>query len=73
MKNYEVKNNFEIFYLGEKVAEAYKKYGLYKKLLIPNGINYETIISKKLLPDNAIYVILNKTLFIVEIKYQEVA
>jgi hypothetical protein len=46
---------------------------LYKYLLEPNNIDYTDFISKKLLPDNAIYVIIRKTLYIIEIKYQEVA
>lgn len=73
MKNYEIRNNFEIFYLWKKVAETYKKHELYRKLLEPNGVKYLNLISKKLLPDNAVYVILKETLFIIEIKYQEVA
>lgn len=72
MKNYEVRNGFEIFYLGKKVAEAYKKNELYKSFLQPKGIYYEKFISSKLLPDNAIYVLVNNTLFIVEIKFQQV-
>lgn len=62
-----------ILFNYEKVAELYQKHNLYKFLLEPNWINYRDIISKKLLPDNAIFVITKKTVFIVEIKYQEVA
>ncbi len=71
--NYQIQNWYEVFYLWEKVAEAYKKHELYKKLLEPKWIDYKKIISAKLLPDNAIYVIINNKLFIVEIKYQKVA
>ncbi|MDR0650156.1 MAG: hypothetical protein LBG59_01790 [Candidatus Peribacteria bacterium] len=46
---------------------------MYKNLLEPNHIDYKALISKKLLPDNAIYVITKETLYIIEIKYQEVA
>lgn len=70
---YEVKNDFEIFYLWKKVAEAYKKHSLYKNFLSPKSVDYKKIISKQLLPDNAIFVIIKNTMFIVEIKYQEVA
>ena len=69
--NYEVKNWNEVFYLWEKVAEAYKKHELYKKFLEPQWIDYTKVISSQLLPDNAIYVLINNTLFIVEIKFQE--
>jgi len=70
-KNYSVEGN-TIFYKGEKVGLTFKKYGLYK-YLEENGIDYTKIISRRLLPDDAIYVIANNTLFILEIKFQEVA
>jgi hypothetical protein len=50
------------------VAKYFEKNGLYKKLLEPKGINYKTVISKKLLPDGALLV--GDTLFIIEKKYQ---
>jgi hypothetical protein len=50
------------------VAKYFEKNGLYKKLLEPKGINYKTVISKKLLPDGALLV--GNTLFIIEKKYQ---
>ncbi len=69
-KDYSVKENI-IFYKGEKVGLTFKKHGLYK-YLEEKGIDYEKIISKKLLPDDAIFVFANNTLFIIEIKFQEV-
>ena len=60
----------KIFFRNEKVAEIYKKNDLYKRLLEPNNINYQDIISQKLLPDNAVYVLKKNTVFIIEIKYQ---
>lgn len=50
------------------VARYFEKHGLYKKLLEPKGINYKTVISKKLLPDGALLV--GNTLYIIEKKYQ---
>lgn len=70
-KNYSVKGN-TIFYNGGKVALSFKKYGLYR-YLEENKIDYKKFISKRLLPDDAIFVIANNTLFIIEIKFQEVA
>jgi len=70
-KNYSVKDN-TIFYNDEKVALSFKKHGLYRYLK-NNGIDYTKIISKRLLPDDAIFVVVNNTLFILEIKFQEVA
>jgi len=70
-KGYSVKGNI-IYYLKKEVARSYRKYGLYKYLGSQN-IDYEKIISKRLLPDEALYVIINNTLFVIEMKYQEVA
>ena len=70
-KGYSVKGS-EIFYKKERVALSFKKNGLYK-YLEKNGINYKKYISKRLLPDDAIYVIVNNTMFILEIKFQKVA
>jgi len=69
--NYTVKGN-EIFYKGKKIALSFRKSGLYK-YLEQKGIDYKKIITKKLLPDDAIFVIINNTFFILEIKFQEVA
>jgi hypothetical protein len=70
-KNYDVRGN-RIFHNGGEVALAFKKYGLYNYLR-ENNIDYKKFISKKLLPDDAIFVITNNTFFILEIKFQEVA
>lgn len=66
--NYRVDKN-TIFYNKEKVAISFKKNGLYK-YLEKNGIDYKKIISKRLLPDDVIFVITNNTFFIIEIKFQ---
>jgi hypothetical protein len=63
---------YEIFYKGEKVADSFRKHALYEYLRI-NGVDWRKSLSKQLLPDDAIYVILNNIVFIIEIKYQEVA
>ncbi|NPA10780.1 MAG: hypothetical protein GXO62_00880 [Epsilonproteobacteria bacterium] len=63
---------YEIFYNNEKVADSFKKHALYVYLEI-QGINWREILSKQLLPDNAIYVVSNNTVFIIEVKYQEVS
>lgn len=61
-----------VFYKGKKVAELFPKFKLYKDLLEKHGVDCRKIISKRLLPDDAILVLKNRTLFIVEIKFQEV-
>ncbi|WP_028906545.1 PD-(D/E)XK nuclease superfamily protein [Xylanibacter ruminicola] len=54
----------------EKVATLYQKHKLYKNLLEPKKVDYTKIISKKLLPDDAILVHKTNTLFIIEKKFQ---
>jgi len=61
-----------ILFQGKEIARLYQKYKLYSKLLKPLNVDYEKIISKKLLPDDAVLVLVNKTLYIVEKKFQQV-
>ena len=58
---------------GVKVATLYQKHSLYKNLLVPKGIDYTKLISKRLLPDDAILVHKTNTLFIIEKKFQSSA
>lgn len=61
-----------VYYQNKLVAYIFKKHKFYK-YLEKNGVNWKQIISNKILPDDAIYVIINNTLFIIEVKYQQVA
>ena len=61
-----------IYYQGREVARSYRKHALYI-MLLERGINYRDHLSKKLLPDDAIYVIVNNTMFIIELKFQQIA
>ena len=70
-KDYKVLENV-IFFQGQEVARTYKKHAFYK-FLAENGINWRTIISKRLLPDDSIFVIIKNTLYIIEVKFQQVA
>ncbi len=65
-------DNTRVFYQDKLVARLFKKHNLYT-FLKENGIDWKKHISKKLLPDNCIYVIVNNTAFILEVKHQEVA
>lgn len=69
---YEVKGD-EVYFEGKKVAEIYKKNDLYKNLLKRYNINWKEIMVKRLLPDEAIFVPQNNTLFIVEKKFQKIS
>lgn len=71
ISGYSVKNGI-VYYEGNEVARLYQKHDLYKNLLKPSKIDYSKIISKKLLPDEAILVKKDNILFIVEIKFQMV-
>ncbi len=70
-KGYAVKGSV-IFFQDKEVARSYRKNALYKFLEF-KGVNYKKILSKKLLPDEALYVIINNTLFVIEVKFQKVA
>lgn len=61
-----------ILFNGKEVARSYRKGSLYK-YLASQGVNYSEILSKRLLPDEALYVVVNNTMFIVELKFQRVA
>jgi hypothetical protein len=62
----------EVFYNEKSVAYIFKKHDLYRFLDF-RKVDWRAIISKKLLPDDSIYVIANKALYIVECKFQQVA
>lgn len=74
MINYSVVKDeigWQILYKNKYVAHSYKKYDLYKYLETRN-VDWKKILSKRLLPDDALYVILNNVLYIIEIKFQQV-
>jgi len=60
-----------VYYNGDKVAELYKKHTFYNSLLVKLDIDWTQYISKKLLPDDCIFVIIKNTVFIVECKHQQ--
>ena len=64
--------NTKVYFKNELVARLFKKHALYT-FLKEVGIDWTKHISKQLLPDNCIYVIVNNTAFIIEVKHQEVS
>ncbi len=58
----------KVFRGAEIVAHYYEKHTLYKEFLKPKGVDYKTILSKKILPDGALLV--GDTMYIIEKKYQ---
>jgi len=67
-KGYTIKEK-EVYYNGKCVAYIFKKYAFYK-YLETRGIDWRKHISKRIVPDDAIYVIVNNTMFILEVKTQ---
>ncbi len=59
-----------VYYKEKEVARIFKKHGFYK-FLEELEINWKDLISKRLYPDNSIYVFTNNTLFIIECKFQQ--
>ena len=70
-KDYSVKGHV-IYYRDKEVARSYRKQGLYK-LLAEKKVDWRKLVSKRLFPDEALYVVVNNTLFIIEMKFQKVA
>ena len=68
---YVVDSDGKVFYCDELVAQIFKQDKFYK-LLEEYGVDWRDIISKKLLPDDSIYIPINNTFFIIECKFQQV-
>ncbi|MEY3996423.1 MAG: hypothetical protein RL344_766 [Pseudomonadota bacterium] len=72
IKGYSVKENlktgFDIFYQEQLIARCFKEHSFYY-FLEEQGIDWKLIVSKRLLPDDAL--LIGKTLFIIEVKYQQ--
>ncbi|MCX7940739.1 MAG: hypothetical protein N2555_03070 [Endomicrobia bacterium] len=67
-----VRAGVDVYFENKLVARCFRKYEFYK-FLEENNIDWKKIISKKLLPDDSILVIIRDTLFIIEVKYQQVS
>jgi hypothetical protein len=61
-----------LLFKGKTVARCFRKHEFYQ-FLYEHNVDWKKMISKKLLPDDALFVIVRETLFIIEIKYQQVA
>lgn len=65
-------NGHDVAYDGAKVAQVYKKNSFYSVFLIELNIDWTKCISKKLLPDDSIFVLANNILHIIECKHQQI-
>lgn len=61
-----------VFKDNQLIGLSLSKYNFYSQYLVPNGIDYTTINSKRWLPDDAFLNIVNSTLYIIEKKFQNV-
>jgi len=59
-----------VFVEGELVARCFKKHDFYR-FLEESKVDWQKILSKKLLPDYAVLVIARETMYIIEAKYQQ--
>lgn len=64
---------YDVFYDDKKVAEVYKKHKFYNVFLKKLGVDWKKYISKQMLPDDSVFVLLNNILFIIECKHQQIA
>jgi hypothetical protein len=67
------KQSFFILYNKKQVARTFPKNDLYTFLEKEHNLIWSDVLSKKLLPDDALYVVLNNTVYIIEKKNQQVA
>lgn len=70
-KGYKVEDG-NVYFKNELMGRIFKKYEFYK-FLEELKIDWKSLISKRLLPDDSIFVIIVNTLFIIECKFQQVA
>jgi hypothetical protein len=61
-----------VYFENTLVARCFRKHDFYR-YLDERNVDWAPLISKKLLPDDALVVIVRETLFIIEVKFQKVA
>jgi hypothetical protein len=69
--NIEGKAGQGVFYKNKLVARCFKKNAFYK-FLTEEGVDWGKIITTRLFPDDALLVIVRETLFIIEVKFQQI-
>ena len=62
----------KVYYDEKLVARVFKKHSFYKIFLNELNIDWRKYLSKQLLPDDCIFVLLNNVLYIIECKFQSV-
>lgn len=64
---------YKVFLNGVEVGLLAPKHMLYKFMLEPKGIDWKEKVSKKILPDDVLYLYETNEIFIIEKKFQNVA
>lgn len=72
LKKVSHKAGLGVFFENKLVARCFRKHDFYR-FLDEENVALKGVISKKLLPDDALLVIVRETLFVIEVKYQQVA
>ena len=62
----------KVYFQNKLVARVFKKHNFYSVFLAELKIDWEACLSKRLFPDDCIFVLANNTLFIIECKFQQV-
>ena len=70
LADYEIEGN-KVIKNSKEIAEIHSKHELYR-FLKEKGVDWEKILSKRLLPDIAVFVYASNIFYILEVKYQEV-
>jgi len=60
-----------VYFQDKLVARCFRKHDFYR-FLTESKVDWQNMLSRKLLPDDALLVIVRETLFIIEVKYQQV-
>ncbi|MCM8768111.1 MAG: hypothetical protein NC911_00265 [Candidatus Omnitrophica bacterium] len=66
------KAGHHLLFKGKLVARCFKKHEFYE-FLKENNIQWRKFVTRRLLPDDALLVVVRRTLFIIEMKYQQVS
>lgn len=65
-------NSHNLYFNNKIVARTFPKYDLYSFLKKDFNLDWEDVLSKRLVPDDALYVFLKNTVYIIEKKNQTV-
>lgn len=72
LRQLENKIGYEVYFKDELVAYCSKHHEFCRFLNKKYGIDWKNYLSSKLVPDNALFIIVRDTLFIIEAKFQSV-